>query len=173
MIPIIIMKIKNEDERIAPSQSHEFGPRIDEMDWSERLGLNHRVLIFSVVASLLASFSRVMKASILMFMSEDSSVWRPDSGKTRSSMEISEEFLNAQIRVILGILHFWFWLVAIKSRMTEINGVIPLPPLTITRASCLEHRKKMEALDINIPSNASNQSSFLCFRKSNIKLDKT
>lgn len=139
MIPIIIKKIKNEDERIPPSHSHEFGPRIDEMGWAERLGLNHRVLIFSVRASLLGSFSRVMKASILMFMSDDSCVWRPDNGKTRSSMEISEEFLKAQIRVILGILHFWFWLVAIISRMTEINGVIPLPPLTITRASCLDH----------------------------------
>ena len=58
-----------------------------------------------VVASLLASFSRVMKASILKVMSEESWVWRPDNGKTRSSMDISEEFLNAQIRVIL---HFFF-----------------------------------------------------------------
>ena len=137
MIPIIIIKMRNDDDRIPPSQSHEFGPRIAEMGWSERLGLNQSVLICSVVASLLGSFSRVMKASILMFMSEESSVWRPDNGKTRWSMDISEEFLKAQISVILGILHFWFWLVAIISRMTEINGVMPLPPLTITRASCL------------------------------------
>ena len=48
-----------------------------------------------------------MKASILKVMSEESWVWRPDNGKTRSSMDISEEFLNAQIRVIL---HFFFFL---------------------------------------------------------------
>lgn len=149
MIPIIIMKIKNEEERIAPSQSHEFGPRIDEMDWSERLGLNQRVLIFPLVASIPASFSRVMKASILIFMSEDSSVSRPDNGKTRSSMEISEDFLNAQIRVNFGILHVCFWLVAIKSRITEINGVIPLPPHTITKASCLECQKR-KAYEISV-----------------------
>lgn len=152
------MKIKNEDARIAPSQSHEFGPRIDEMDWSERLGLNQRVLIFPAFASSPASLSRVMKASILMLMSEDSSVSRPDNGKTRSSMEISEDFLNAQMRVIFGILHVSFWLVAIKSRITEINGVIPLPPHTITKASCLESKKKKK-YEINVSWNAS-QSSF-------------
>ncbi|KAL0763698.1 LOW QUALITY PROTEIN: hypothetical protein Bca101_079849 [Brassica carinata] len=87
----VILPIINEDERIPPSQSHEFGPGIAELGWSERLGSNQSVFILLVVASLLASFSRVMKASILKVMSEESWVWRPDNGKTRSSMDISEE----------------------------------------------------------------------------------
>lgn len=135
---MITKKIMREDERMAASQSHEFGPRIAEIGWSERLGLNQRVLIFWV-SSFIGSFSLVMKASIWIFRSDDNS--RPDVGRIRSSIEMSEAFLNAQIRVILGISHVVVWVMAIKSRIMEMNGVIPLPPLTITKESCLEARK--------------------------------
>lgn len=135
---MIIMKIRVEDARIAARQSHEFGPRIAEIGWSEGLGLNQMVLILCV-SSFLGSFSLVMKASIWMLRSDDNS--RPDVGRIRSSMEMSEEFLNEQIKVILGIPHALVWVMAIKSRIIDMNGVIPLPPLTITKDSYLEEDK--------------------------------
>lgn len=46
-----------------------------------------------------------------------------------------EDFLNAQIRVMLGISHEVVWEMAIKSRIMEMNGVIPLPPQAITKDS--------------------------------------
>lgn len=139
MTPMIIMKISVEDARMAARQSHEFGPRIAEIGWSERFGLNQMVLIFCV-SSFLGSFSLVMKASIWILRSVDN--WRPDVGRIRSSMAMSEAFLNAQIRVILGISHEVVWVMAIKSRIMEMNGVIPLPPLTITKDPCLEEEEK-------------------------------
>ena len=143
-MPTAIKKIMKEDERMAASQSHEFGPRIAEIGRSEGLGLNQRVLIFCVSSSL-GSLSLVMKASIWMFRSDDN--LRPDEGRIRSSIAMSEAFLNAQTRVILGVSHVVVvWDMAIKSRIMDMNGVIPLPPLTITKASCLEAKKKKKSL---------------------------
>lgn len=111
-----IKKMMREDERMAASQSQEFGPRIAEIGWSEGLGLNQSVLIFWV-SSFLGSLSFVMNASIWIFRSDDSS--RPDVGRIRSSMEMSEAFLNEQIKVILGISHNFVWDMAIRSRIME------------------------------------------------------
>lgn len=122
------------------------------------LGLNQRVLIFWV-SSFLGSLSFVMNASIWIFRSDDNS--RPDVGRIRSSMEMSEAFLNEQIKVILGISHNFVWDMAIRARLMEMNGVIPLPPLIIAKESCLEASKK-------IKKNQKNpHQDYLCSKKSN------
>lgn len=135
MIPMMIIKIMNEEERIVARQSHELGPSIVEMGWSETCGLKLRGLMMFLLR--VDSVSRVTKALIWISKNEEISVVRPEMGKITSSMERSEEFLNAQISIILGILQVLVELKYIRSRIMEMKGVIPLPPLTITRESCL------------------------------------
>lgn len=98
----MIMKIVNEEERMVARHSQELGPRIGEMGWSEMFGLKQRVLMIFLVRA--DSFSRVTKALIWISTREEISLVRPEMGRIRSSIERSEEFLNAQIRVNLGIL---------------------------------------------------------------------
>nr|GMC84663.1 hypothetical protein B296_00055892 [Ipomoea batatas] len=75
-------------------------------------------------------------ASICILNLENSDC-APDMGRMRSSMVRSDEFLNTLIRTTCGILDSEDWLLCISSLMMEKNGVIPLPPLTITNKSCL------------------------------------
>lgn len=84
----------------------------------------------------MCSFSLVTKASIFScrLESEDGV---PDTGSNRSSIVRSEEFLNAQIRITCGVLHLYVVLAKMISRIIDMKGVMPLPPLTITRVSCL------------------------------------
>lgn len=98
----MIIKMMNEEERMLARQSQELAPRIGEMGWSETDGLKQRGLMLFLLH--VGSFSRLTKALIWTSKNEEISVGRPEMGKIRSSMERSEEFLNAQIRVNLGIL---------------------------------------------------------------------
>lgn len=59
-------------------------------------------------------------------------------GRRRSSRVRSEDFLNAAMRRICGVLHFNVSVKKMRSLMIEMNGVMPLPPLTITIVSCLQ-----------------------------------
>lgn len=94
----MIIKMMNEEERMVARQSQELAPRICAMGWSETDGLKQRGLMMFLLH--VGSFSRLTKALIWISKNEEISVM----GKIRSSMERSEEFLNAQIRVNLGIL---------------------------------------------------------------------
>lgn len=61
-----------------------------------------------------------------------------DMGSKRSSIVRSAEFLKAQMRSIFGILLLGCVLWKMCSRIMEMNGVMPLPPLIITRDSRLQ-----------------------------------
>jgi len=61
----------------------------------------------------------------------------PEIGRIKSSIDKHEVFLNEEVRTIFGVLHLNILLRYISSLMIEINGVMPLPPLTITSVSCL------------------------------------
>ncbi|KAM1817763.1 hypothetical protein EV1_001931 [Malus domestica] len=61
----------------------------------------------------------------------------PETGRMRSNMVRSSVFLKTDIRRIFGASLPQLLASKRSSRMTEINGVMPLPPLTITIMSCL------------------------------------
>lgn len=66
-----------------------------------------------------------------------------ECGKRRSSKARSDENLNALMRRICGVVvDFRVEVVKMRSRVMEMNGAMPLPPLTITSMSCL--RKSVE-----------------------------
>jgi hypothetical protein len=128
----------NEDEIIAPSQSQLFGPRVGEMGESDGFGLNHMVWMSFWASATGCSFSLVTYASICNCTLVEICVGVPEIGSNRSSVVRSIEFLKAQMRRTRGIVcKFAFWLWKMISRIKEMKGVIPLPPLTITRDSCL------------------------------------
>ena len=62
----------------------------------------------------------------------------PEIGRMTSSIVRYKEFLNEATRIRFGILHFNVALVKMRSLIIEMKGVMPLPPLTITRVSCLQ-----------------------------------
>jgi len=66
----------------------------------------------------------------------------PDIGRIKSTIDRDEEFLKTQIRTTFGVLHLKVVLRYISSRMMDRKGVMPLPPLTITRVSCLVEKKQ-------------------------------
>lgn len=143
MIPVNKRKMTKEDAIIMPSQSQLLGPKMADKGASVAWGLNHTTLRPGIELSVLGSSSLVMKASIcscsLEIMSELAGV--AEIGRMRSSMVRSEEFLNAEIRITFGILQFMgVLLMNMSSRMIDMNGVMPLPPLTITRVSNLQNQ---------------------------------
>ncbi|CAK7348845.1 unnamed protein product [Dovyalis caffra] len=125
-----------EDDMIAPSQSQLFGPKIADTGASVTWGLNHMAREEAFELSTVGPFSLVTKASIFKCRLEISS-GLPDIGSRRSSMESSEEFLNAQTRITSGVLHLYAMFANMSSRIIDMKGVMPLPPLTITSLSCL------------------------------------
>lgn len=140
-----------DDEIIAPSHSQRFGPKTDDMGASVARGLNDKARM-SFELSVVGCFSLVTKASICSFKL-GSSVGVPEIGSKRSNMVRSEEFLNEQIRITCGVLHFVTVLAYISSRITEIKGVMPLPPLTITRVSYLPKSPLLSVPILLITSN--------------------
>jgi hypothetical protein len=128
----------NEDEIIVPSHSQLFGPRAEEICESDGSGLNHMVWMSFWSSVKGCSFSLVTYASICNCIFVRICVGVPEIGSKRSSIVRSAEFLKAQMRRNRGIVcKFAFWLWKMISRIKEMKGVIPLPPLTITRDSCL------------------------------------
>ena len=74
----------------------------------------------------------------------------------------SDEFLNEEMRRIFGVLIFRTELVKISSRMIEMKGVIPLPPLTITSFSCLKTVILMHVYLLKI-MHVSNFDDIVCY----------
>lgn len=132
-------KMTKEDAIIIPSQSQLLGPKMAEKGASAAWGLNHMALS-GFDLSVLGSFSLVTKASICSCRLEMSEMV-PEIGRMRSSRVRSAEFLNAQISFTFGVLQFGVVLRKMSSRMIDMNGVMPLPPLTITRVSKLHARR--------------------------------
>lgn len=126
---------RNEDEIIAPSHSQLLGPSVAEMGESKGLGLNHIVWRGLWASAIGCSSSLVMYASICNCIWDICGV--PEMGSNKSSIARSAEFLKAQIIITRGTLKFGLWIWKIISRIMEIKGVMPLPPDTITRHSCL------------------------------------
>lgn len=125
-----------EDDMIAPSQSQLLGPKMADIGASVAWGLNHMARgVFEL--SVVGPFSLVTKASIFNCSLEISD-GLPDIGSRRSSMVSSEDFLNAQTRITSGVLHLYVVLAKMSSRIIEMRGAMPLPPLTITSLSCLK-----------------------------------
>lgn len=122
---------------IRPSQSQWFVPKMAEMGASVARGLNHMALRF-IELSVFGSVSLVTYASICIWRLDMSYGVVLDNGRIRSSIVRSEEFLNAQIKVTFGSLHRKAVDIKISSRIMDMNGVMPLPPLTMTRLSCLQ-----------------------------------
>ena len=128
--------MKDED-MIVPSHNQVFCPRIGVTVESEGWGLNHIDLMLSLLFVGDDCFSLVTYASICNCKLEKFE-GVSEIGRRRSSKVRSDEFLNELMRRILGVLHFSVSLKKTSSRKMEMNGVIPLPPLTITSASCLQ-----------------------------------
>lgn len=141
MIPVNKRKMTKEDAIIMPSQSQLLGPKMADKCASVAWGLNHMALRPGIELSVLGSSSLVMKASICSCSLEMSEAGVAEIGRMRSSMVRSEEFLNAEIRITFGVLQFMgVLLMNMSSRMIDMNGVMPLPPLTITRVSNLKNQ---------------------------------
>lgn len=134
-----------EDAIIVPSQSQLLGPKMAEKGASVAWGLNHIALRPGVELSVLGSSSLVMKASICS-CSLEMSQGVAEIGRMRSSMLRSSEFLNAEISITLGVLQLGVLLEKMSSRMIDMNGVMPLPPLTITRVSHLKNQSLINKL---------------------------
>lgn len=128
----------NEDEMIAPSHSQPFGPKTGEMGASEVWGLNQMVWI-SLWGSLVegGSFSRVTKASSWSWRLEMGELVA-EIGRRRSSIVRSAEVLKALMRTMRGVGEVRVVLMKMSFLIMEMNGVMPLPPLTSTRVSCLQ-----------------------------------
>lgn len=112
-------------------------PKMAEMGASVARGLNHMALRF-IELSVFGSVSLVTYASICIWRLDMSYGVVLDIGRIRSSIVRSVEFLNAQIKVTFGSLHWKVVDIKISSRIMDMNGVMPLPPLTMTRLSCLQ-----------------------------------
>lgn len=125
---------------MVPSQSQLLGPRVAATGESDGLGLNHVVWMSACVGEEGCSFSRVIYASIRSCSCEVA-VGVPLMGNKRSSMARSAEFLNTQISRTCGSLQLEFVLWKVISRIMDIKGVMPLPPLTNTNNSCLNKLK--------------------------------
>ncbi|RRT40110.1 hypothetical protein BHM03_00054633 [Ensete ventricosum] len=134
-MPISRRNATKEDDTIAANQSQPLGPSTGAMGTSEGKGLNHMVrMLFG--ASSVEDFSLVTKASIRSSKPERSEIF-PDSGRRRSSMVRSAEVLKAQMRRTAGVGRFRVVLWWMSSRIMEMKGVIPLPPLTSISESYL------------------------------------
>lgn len=67
--------------------------------------------------------------------------WVGEMGRRRSSMVRSDEVLKALMRKMRGVGELRVVLIEMNSLIMEMNGVMPLPPLTNTRVSCLHSNK--------------------------------
>lgn len=74
-------------------------------------------------------------------------------GSRRFSIEMSEEFLKAHMRLMVGILGFGLVVWNVNSRIIDINGAIPLPPLIITSDSYLKIMSESKYINSKIMRN--------------------
>ena len=130
----------NDDEIIAPSHNQLFRPRAAEIGESNGSDLNQMVWRCFSESVKVCSFSLVTQASICNCILEIC-VCVSEIGSKRFNMVRSAKFLNAQIRRTGGTSNSSLWLRKMISRIMEIKGVMPLPPLTITKDSCLVPNK--------------------------------
>ena len=127
--------------------SQPCGPKTAARGWCLGWGLNQRARMGPSLAE--DSVSLVTYASICRLSWERSETVE-DNGRRRSSIVRSAEFLKAQMRWILGVVQFASALLKMSSRMMDIEGVIPLPPLIRTRELYLNIRRRIELVMINL-----------------------
>ena len=129
-------KIINDDDVMTPSHNQLYWPKVVDIGASRVFDLNH-IVCRGFGLSVGGSISRVTYASTcssrLEYLDEAFEI-----GRMRFSIVSSEEFLNALMRRTRGGLHFLVEFMKISSRIIEIQGAMPLPPVTITSLSCLQ-----------------------------------
>ena len=126
----------NDNDVINPSHNQLNFPKFVDIGASEVFALNH-IVRKGVDFSICGSNSRVTYASTCSSRFETPYEAFED-GKRRFNIVSSEEFLNALMRRMLGVLLFIVEFMKISSRIIEIQGAMPLPPVTITSLSCLQ-----------------------------------